>query len=157
MKTALILLLLTSTACAEAHIEFSASQCRVLRQMRVDTSEICNRYSKSGSRNDTNDRGRGTSVSRSRADAGSPGVAGRGGDRGPSGPAGPAGPSGPSGRPGSPGAGGGGSSGDGDGNNGGGNDPGHHDPSNPGHGHGNGHDHGRGHGNGRGHNGHGPK
>ena len=98
MKTALTLMFaLTTWPSQGAQVEFSESQCKVLRQMRVDTREICHRRYPN-----RHDKQQDTTTKSSR-DAGAPNTPGGSGSVGPAGPAGPQGPSGPPGGNGSQG------------------------------------------------------
>lgn len=93
MKLLLALPLLL-TACA-ASVQFTDDQCRVLRQMKVNTATIC---AKKGDNSLSN---RSTSF---RSGSTTASTTGRQGSAGPAGNPGPAGPAGPTGAQGSPGA-----------------------------------------------------
>lgn len=98
-------LMLSSTAALAERpdVEFSASQCRVLRQMRVDTSAICDKYYPARSRVAAGPSA--TQGQRSASASDSAGGAGPSGAAGGSAPSGGSGSSG-SGGPGNPGGGG---------------------------------------------------
>jgi hypothetical protein len=94
-------------------VEFSASQCRVLRQMRVDTRAICDKYyparSRAAARSNASQGQRSASASDSAGGAGPSGPSG--GSASPGNPGSSGSPSSP-GDPGSPGSGGGARPGD---------------------------------------------